>query len=67
MSVCVYSVFMLSCVQVAALRRPDPPSIESYRLYKRSRNWKSGQGPTNGCRAIDRQIYIHVFNELYSR
>jgi hypothetical protein len=22
---------------------------------KRSRNWKSGQGPTNGCRAIDRQ------------
>jgi hypothetical protein len=26
MSVCVYSVFVLSCVQVAALRRADPPS-----------------------------------------
>jgi hypothetical protein len=24
--VCVYSVFALSCVQVAALRRADPPS-----------------------------------------
>jgi hypothetical protein len=26
MYVCVYSVFVLSCVQVAALRRADPPS-----------------------------------------
>jgi hypothetical protein len=34
MSVCVYSVYMLSCVQVAALRRTDPPSKESYRLCK---------------------------------
>jgi hypothetical protein len=34
MSVCVYSVFVLSCVQVAALRRADPPSKESYRLCK---------------------------------
>jgi hypothetical protein len=33
-SVCVYSVYMLSCVQVAALRRADLPSKESYRLYK---------------------------------
>jgi hypothetical protein len=38
MSVWVYSVFVLSCVQVAALRRADPPSKESYRLCKRSRN-----------------------------
>jgi hypothetical protein len=29
MSVCVYSVFVLSYVQVAALRRADPPSKES--------------------------------------
>jgi hypothetical protein len=29
MSVCVYSVFLLSCVQVAALRRADPPSKKS--------------------------------------
>jgi hypothetical protein len=33
MLVCVYSVFVLFCVQVAALRRTDPPSKESYRLY----------------------------------
>jgi hypothetical protein len=26
-------MFVLSCVQVAALRRADPPSKESYRLY----------------------------------
>jgi hypothetical protein len=32
MFVCVYSVFVLSCVQVAALRRADPPSKESFRL-----------------------------------
>jgi hypothetical protein len=32
MSVCVYSVFELSCVQVADLRQADPPSKESYRL-----------------------------------
>jgi hypothetical protein len=32
MSMCVYSVFVLFCVQVAALRRADPPSKESYRL-----------------------------------
>jgi hypothetical protein len=38
MSVCVYSVFVLSCVQVAALRQADPLSKESYRLCKRSRN-----------------------------
>jgi hypothetical protein len=38
MSVCAYSVFMLSCVHVAALRQADPPSKESYSLCKMSRN-----------------------------
>jgi hypothetical protein len=33
--VCVYSVFVLSCVQVTALRRPDLSSEESYRLCKK--------------------------------
>jgi hypothetical protein len=32
MSLCVYSVFLLSCVQVAALRRADPPPKGSYRV-----------------------------------
>jgi hypothetical protein len=40
MSVCIYSVFVLSSVQIAALRRADPQSKESYLLCKRSRNWK---------------------------
>jgi hypothetical protein len=44
--VCVYSVFVLSCVQVAALRRAYNSSNESYRLCKKwLRNWRRGQGP----------------------
>jgi hypothetical protein len=54
--VCVRLFFVLYCVQVAASRRADPPSKEFYRPCKRSRKWKSGQGPTKGCKAIDRQI-----------
>jgi hypothetical protein len=33
--VCVYSVYVLSCVQEAALRRADPLSKEFYRLRKK--------------------------------
>jgi hypothetical protein len=29
---CVFILFVLSCVYVVALRRADPPSKESYRL-----------------------------------
>jgi hypothetical protein len=46
MPVCVYSVFVLSSVQISTLRRADPSSEESHRLWKRWGNWKSGQGPT---------------------
>jgi hypothetical protein len=46
-NVCLYSLFVLFCVYVAAIRRADPPSKESYRLCIWLRNWKSGQGPTN--------------------
>jgi hypothetical protein len=34
MSACVYSVFVLSCVLVAGLRRADHSSKESHRLCK---------------------------------
>jgi hypothetical protein len=58
MDVCVrvYSVFLLSCVQVAALRRADHSSRESHRLckYVRIRNWTRSQGRTKGCRDIDK-------------
>jgi hypothetical protein len=35
------------------MRRADPLPKRSYRLCIRLGNWKSGQGPTKGCRAID--------------
>jgi hypothetical protein len=40
MSVCVYSVFVPSCVQVAALRRADPPYKDPYRLCKKIKKLK---------------------------
>jgi hypothetical protein len=53
----VYSVSVLPCVQIAAVRRADPQSKESYPLCKRWRNWKSDQGPIKGCRVIgSRQV-----------
>jgi hypothetical protein len=52
MSVWVHSLFMLFCVEVEALRWSDPLSKESYRFCIGPRNWKIGQGPTKGCRAI---------------
>jgi hypothetical protein len=55
MSVCIYSVFVLCCVYVAASRRVDSPSKESCRLCIGLRNWKSGQGPTKGLQS-HRQI-----------
>jgi hypothetical protein len=44
MSVCVYSVCAVLCVRVAALRRADPPSKESYRLCMRLRNLNTHNG-----------------------
>jgi hypothetical protein len=52
MSACVYSMFVLFCVSVAALQRADPLYKESYQLCIGLRNWKSGQGPTKDCEAI---------------
>jgi hypothetical protein len=54
-------------MQVEALRRADPPSKESCRLCTGSRNWKSGQGPTKGCRAIIiRQKLRHHLSQCFS-
>jgi hypothetical protein len=52
MSVCVYSVFMLLCVQVAALRPADPPSKEFYRLCIDQDTEKAAKVHKD-CRAID--------------
>jgi hypothetical protein len=49
--VCVYSVFMLSCVQVAALRRADCPSKEFYRLCKKIKKLKKRQGSNKGLQS----------------
>jgi hypothetical protein len=69
MYLCLYSVFVLSCVQAVALRLANPTSKESYRLCKRSWNCNSGQGPTKDCRAIDRKMLIGsvVITEYYVR
>jgi hypothetical protein len=57
MDVCVYSVFVLSCVKVAALRQAHGTSKESYGMCTGLRNWiKSGEDPTKCCRSIDEWI-----------
>jgi hypothetical protein len=62
MSVSVYSVFVLPCVQV---RWADPPSKESYRMCKKIEKLNSGQGPTEGCRATVEYIYyIYTLTKL---
>jgi hypothetical protein len=44
-SVCVYSVSVLSCVQIAALRRANPPSKKSNRLCKKAKTLKKRPRP----------------------
>jgi hypothetical protein len=53
------SVFVLSCIQAAALRRADHSFKESYCLRKtRLRNWRRG----NGCGATDEWM-----NSIYKK
>jgi hypothetical protein len=51
---CVYYVFVLSCVQVAALRRTDPPSKECNRPCKKD-NESEGEARAQQ-RAVDRLV-----------
>jgi hypothetical protein len=54
MSVYVYSVFVLSCVQVTALRQDDPLSKESYRLCNDQETEKATEAQQ---RAVDAEIF----------
>jgi hypothetical protein len=49
MSMCVYSVYMLSCVKVAALRRYDPPS-------KGPPDWVKDQQTEKSAKAQQRAV-----------
>jgi hypothetical protein len=51
---CAFILFVLSLVYVAALRRADPPSVDSYRLCIRITKLKKGPEPNKGRRAIDK-------------
>jgi hypothetical protein len=52
--VCVYSMFVLSCMKAAALRRADHSSKESYHLCKNDyENEEDSRARQKGCRAID--------------
>jgi hypothetical protein len=65
MSVWVYFVFVLFCLQIAALRGADPPSKESYRLCKWSRNWKKAKAQQ---RAVEPEIdSVSVDTEISGR
>jgi hypothetical protein len=59
--VCVYSVFVLSCVKVAALRRADHSSKESYRLYKK--DYETEEEVRAQQRAVE-SLMNHKINEL---
>jgi hypothetical protein len=48
----LFCVCVALCLGREALRQADPPSKEYSGLCIRSRDWKSGQSPTKGCRAI---------------
>jgi hypothetical protein len=72
MGVCmwVYSVFVLSCVQVAALRRADYMSKESYRLCKKDYETEGGGGKARaqqkGRRAVDEWMNVYSVDSMSS-
>jgi hypothetical protein len=57
--VCVYSVFMLSCVQEATLMRVDHSSTESYRLWKMITELNKRPGPWMGRKSHWKKSYAY--------
>jgi hypothetical protein len=55
----LFCVYVILCVGSGLA---EPPSKESYRPCKKSRNWKRGQCPTKGCRATNWQT-INLFEK----
>jgi hypothetical protein len=53
--VCIYSVFMLCCVYVAALRQADHSSKESYRLCKE--DYEAEKETRDQQRAVEPLMY----------
>jgi hypothetical protein len=66
--VCVRLFYVCAVLcEVAALRRADHSSKESYRLRKNDYGTEvEAQGPTKGCRAID-EWSEWMFYSLYSK
>jgi hypothetical protein len=60
--VCVYSVFVLFFVQVAALRRADHSSKESYRLCKK--DYGTEEEARAQQRAVGPLMMISSFNDF---
>jgi hypothetical protein len=54
--VCVYSVFVLPCVQVSALRRADHTSKESYSLRKMITELNKSLGPSMGWKSHGEEL-----------
>jgi hypothetical protein len=65
MDVCVhlFCVCVVLCVG-SGLATGWSPAQGVLPIVCRLRNWKSGQGPTKGCRAIDRSQIVYVLRTI---
>jgi hypothetical protein len=53
----LFCVCVVLCVGSGLAMGLSPVQIDLPTVYTELRNWKSGHGPTKGCRAIDRRPY----------